>query len=40
MAKMRRKMSRKANKRNFKRGTKTHKRNLMTGTVMRGGYRL
>ncbi len=36
----RRKMTRKASRKNFKRGTRTARRNLGGARVMRGGYRI
>ena len=36
----RHKMSRRSNRKNFRRGTGTHRKNLATANPMRGGIRL
>lgn len=36
----RHKMNKRGSKRNFSKGTRTHKKNLSTGNPMRGGIRL
>ena len=39
MARYRKRMTRSKSRKNFKKGTRTHRRNSMA-SVMRGGYRL